>query len=719
MFARESGGDSDLWVLDLSDAGTRKLTRGPGWDSRPDWAPGGRRVAFARTTAGRSSIWVISLDGTPGRPVEGTEGLTDPDWALTARSLVPRPDEHLPDLDQRAPAEIIVVQSGRTFRLGFASSTENRGRGPLVIRGSRPPGQPMRAHQVVELRGGGAAVARDVGLLHYELHSPHRHWHLESFVRYELRRARDFSLVVRDRKSGFCLLDRWGRVSPGIPGVGPPRFVGDCGAGRPDARSVSQGTSVGYVDRYPAFFHGQDLDVTGLPAGRYRPRPPCQPGSHDAGAPLLERCCVGARCASRGRTGGHLLHESPCSDAAETVKAAPRLTSHVERYDVLVVGAGPAGSATAIHLARAGARVLLADKARFPRDKPCGGGLTGRALRHAPCDVEPVVEHVVDRMVVRVRYRAKTGRTSAAPLIRMTQRRRLDLHLAEQAALAGADFRDGVAVAELELGDECVRARVGRDVVRATHVVGADGANGAVARASGIEDGIVRGIALEGNVPWGTLERSPYDATAWVELGVVPGGYGWVFPKGDHANLGVGGWLEEGPRLRKHLDRLARAHGVEPSALAVGTRPSPPDARARHGRSQRPHPARRRRGRSRRSAVGRRDLRSLRLGAARRGGDRRGSIRGVRARTLRRARPSRRVVVESEARRGSTPTRLPLGAARARCIRHGRGAPPRRSRPPGSGSTPRQAAASRAVTARADCSRVRSELSPTRSRRSA
>ena len=67
----------------------------------------------------------------------------------------------------------------------------------------------------------------------------------------------------------------------------------------------------------------------------------------------------------------------------------------VERFDVLVVGAGPAGSATALHLARSGARVLLVDKARFPRDKPCGGGLTGRALRHAPTDVEPVVEHVV------------------------------------------------------------------------------------------------------------------------------------------------------------------------------------------------------------------------------------------------------------------------------------------------------------------------------------
>jgi hypothetical protein len=127
----------------------------------------------------------------------------------------------------------------------------------------------MRAHQVVELLGGGTRVVRDVGVLHYELHPPHRHWHFESFVRYELRRASDFSLVVRDRKSGFCLIDRWGRMSPGIPGTGPPRFVGDCGAAQPTARSVSEGTSVGYVDRYPAFFHGQDLDLTGLRAGRY------------------------------------------------------------------------------------------------------------------------------------------------------------------------------------------------------------------------------------------------------------------------------------------------------------------------------------------------------------------------------------------------------------------------------------------------------------------
>jgi Tol biopolymer transport system component len=268
-FARESGGDSDLWLLDLSDGSTSKLTRGTGWDARPDWAPSGERIAFERVTAGRRGIWILGHGGAPATPVDDTRGLADPDWARTDRSLVPRPDERLPDLDQRAPAGLVILQVGRRFHLGFASSTENRGRGPLVIRGVRLATQPMRADQIVELHDGATRVTHDVGRLHYEVHPPHRHWHLESFVRYELRRARDDAVTVRDRKSGFCLIDRWGTVSPRIPGSGPPRFVGDCEAGRPDARRVMQGTSVGYVDRYPAFFHGQALDVTRLPAGRY------------------------------------------------------------------------------------------------------------------------------------------------------------------------------------------------------------------------------------------------------------------------------------------------------------------------------------------------------------------------------------------------------------------------------------------------------------------
>jgi hypothetical protein len=182
---------------------------------------------------------------------------------------MPRPDERLPDLDQRSPSGLVVTQDGRRFRLGFVSATQNRGLGPLVIHGVRLAGRAMRADQVVELQGGATRVLRDVGRLHYERHNPHHHWHLESFVSYELHRAGDAAVTSRDRKSGFCLLDRWGRMSPGLADSGPPRFVGDCGAGQPDARHVEQGTSVGYIDRYPAHFHGQALDVTGFPAGRY------------------------------------------------------------------------------------------------------------------------------------------------------------------------------------------------------------------------------------------------------------------------------------------------------------------------------------------------------------------------------------------------------------------------------------------------------------------
>ena len=268
-FVRESARRSDVWLLELSDGSTRSLTRGTGRDSGPDWSPSGERIAFARTAVGRSAIWTLGTEGGRAVRVEGTDGLSGPDWARTGRSLVPRPDERLPDLDQRAPAELAVVQAGRRFSLGFASSTENRGVGPLVIHGVRHAGRAMTAHQVVELRGGATRVVREVGRMRYEPHEPHHHWHVKSFVTYQLHRAEDFAVVARDGKSGFCLIDRWGQVSPRIPGTGPPRFVGDCVSGRPDAARVVQGTSAGYVDRYPAFFHGQELDVTRLPAGRY------------------------------------------------------------------------------------------------------------------------------------------------------------------------------------------------------------------------------------------------------------------------------------------------------------------------------------------------------------------------------------------------------------------------------------------------------------------
>jgi geranylgeranyl reductase family protein len=231
----------------------------------------------------------------------------------------------------------------------------------------------------------------------------------------------------------------------------------------------------------------------------------------------------------------------------------------MERFDSVVVGAGPAGSTTAFRLARAGARVLLTDKARFPREKPCGGGLTYRALRQLPFDVAPVVEEEVDVFELGLGYRRRFVRRTREPLVLMTQRRRLDAFLVEQAQEAGAEFRDGARV-------ELSPLTVDGERIGATTLIGADGVNGATAKALGL-DGHQHEVALEGNVRYGPAPRDRYARRAVVEFGIVPGGYGWVFPKGDHVNVGVGGWLHEGPRLRAHLARLCREHRIPDDAL--------------------------------------------------------------------------------------------------------------------------------------------------------
>ena len=240
----------------------------------------------------------------------------------------------------------------------------------------------------------------------------------------------------------------------------------------------------------------------------------------------------------------------------------------MERFDAIVVGAGPAGSTAAYRLSGAGARVLLLDRERFPRDKPCGGGLTYRAVRQLPVRVDAVVEDVVDRFELGFRYGPRFERGGEGPLVLMTQRRRLDAHLAEHAAEAGADFRDGVRATALELGETEATVRFDGTSAVAPVVIGADGVNGLTARA--LELGARRryGVALEGNVSYAHAHEERWRGRAVVELGAVPGGYAWVFPKGDHVNVGVGGWESEGPRLREHLDRACAEYGLPFERLA-------------------------------------------------------------------------------------------------------------------------------------------------------
>jgi geranylgeranyl reductase family protein len=225
-------------------------------------------------------------------------------------------------------------------------------------------------------------------------------------------------------------------------------------------------------------------------------------------------------------------------------------------YDAIVLGAGPAGSTCAYRLASAGASVLLLDRARFPRDKPCGGAVTARALRHLPVEIDEVVERVVSSFELRLRHRQGFTRTSAVPLAYLTQRRRLDSYLVSRAVEAGVELRDGCRATDVGQG--------GVDGDRADVVIGADGANGICRRAVGARPPHRYAVALEGNLPY----EEKYADRLVLDFGNVRGGYHWVFPKGDHLNVGVGGWADEAPQLRRHLARLCAAYGFDADALA-------------------------------------------------------------------------------------------------------------------------------------------------------
>lgn len=265
-------GNADVWVAPVDGSPPRRATSAPGFDGRPDWSPDGRRLAFVSSRDGTQRIWLMRADGSRQRPLATSDAGDDaPDWAEVEAAVSPERGSLLPDLDQQAPTGILVLETAGRTRLGFTSAVDNVGDGPIHIRGTRlGAARTMRADQLVHHRDGAITVVPEIGRLAYESHPPHRHWHLEPYEVYELRRASDGTFEGRDGKSGFCLLDRWGHAlrRPGlVPGT--PKFVGDCAALRPEARTVDEGSSVGYTDRYPGFFHGQDIDITGLEPGLY------------------------------------------------------------------------------------------------------------------------------------------------------------------------------------------------------------------------------------------------------------------------------------------------------------------------------------------------------------------------------------------------------------------------------------------------------------------
>ena len=225
---------------------------------------------------------------------------------------------------------------------------------------------------------------------------------------------------------------------------------------------------------------------------------------------------------------------------------------------VLVVGAGPAGATAARALALARVPVRLLDRSVFPRNKPCGGGISVRALRRFPYlerELHRIATHAVARLYLEGPDGEAAVMESDGPAALMIRRIEFDALLVSLAQEAGA---------ELVTGADVVQAREDRDVVTLTTrdgrrfaspvVIAADGVHSVVARRTGINSGWpASAVALD------MMEETPRSAlrdldptTLWVAYGFNPErsgpvkghraaeGYAYIFPKRDHVNIGVG-----------------------------------------------------------------------------------------------------------------------------------------------------------------------------------
>ena len=237
------------------------------------------------------------------------------------------------------------------------------------------------------------------------------------------------------------------------------------------------------------------------------------------------------------------------------------------QYDVIVVGAGPGGSTSARELALRGLSVLMLDKAEFPRDKPCGGGLTVRCANTLDLDLTRVIERTITCVTVTRRGGSAFLRKSPTVLTYMTQRSQLDAFLAEQAVEAGATFFQREGVKSVDRQGNRVTVRTAKRAYEGRVLVAADGANGNTAKMAGIPTHFVHGIALEGNITPNRTFPTKWETTMGIDFSGLPGGYGWVFPKGNHLNIGLGGWKHIGPELRHKLHQLVELYGFDPASL--------------------------------------------------------------------------------------------------------------------------------------------------------
>jgi geranylgeranyl reductase family protein len=261
-----------------------------------------------------------------------------------------------------------------------------------------------------------------------------------------------------------------------------------------------------------------------------------------------------------------------------------RPASGTRDYDVVIVGAGPAGASAARFLAEAGARVALVDAARFPRRKTCAGWVNEKAIREFRF-LGPICRRIKASPFKRLVFHSPDLRETAQFACRkivgyIVRREEFDAELLLAARKSGAQAILGRKVAAIEPGEHQMTAVLaGGHRVAGRILIGADGVHSAVARATRLRtqwppDQLV--VTLSKTIPLTARQRSSCfgDDAIHVALGFgLAPGYAWAFPGAAHASIGVGarGW--DGRQLRPLYDAWVsglRAKGLLPAGVSTG-----------------------------------------------------------------------------------------------------------------------------------------------------